>query len=90
MGNKSSSIDDNAPKMRDHYEVLDVPITASNDDIKKAYKKAALKWHPDRNHGQEELATEMFKEVLQYNHHHHHHHHHHHNSLIFVKGFSCL
>ena len=62
MGQKNSN-DNNEHKMRDHYEVLDVPCTATIDDIKKAYKKAALKWHPDRNHGQEELATEMFKEV---------------------------
>jgi len=62
MGQKNSN-DNNEHKMRDHYEVLEVPSTATLDDIKKAYKKAALKWHPDRNHGQEELATEMFKEV---------------------------
>ena len=64
MGQKNSNDNnDNKPTMRDHYVVLDVPVTATIDEIKKAYKKAALKWHPDRNHGQEELATEMFKEV---------------------------
>jgi DnaJ family protein A protein 5 len=63
MGQKSSSNNEDKPKMRDHYEVLEVPSNANQDEIKKAYKKAALKWHPDRNHGQEEYATEMFKEV---------------------------
>ena len=33
---------------RDYYEVLGVDKSASPDDIKAAYRKAALKWHPDR------------------------------------------
>jgi curved DNA-binding protein CbpA len=51
--------------MRCHYEVLEVARDASIDDIKKAYKKLALRWHPDKNIGNEEQATERFKEISQ-------------------------
>ena len=50
-------------KMRCHYEVMDLPRDCDAEAIKKAYKKMALKWHPDRNIGKEEEATECFKEV---------------------------
>lgn len=46
----------------DYYKLLGVPRSASEDDIKKAYKKMALKWHPDRNQGSEE-ASKKFKEI---------------------------
>mmetsp|Transcript_19965 Transcript_19965/g.21696 ORF Transcript_19965/g.21696 Transcript_19965/m.21696 type:complete len:469 (+) Transcript_19965:32-1438(+) len=49
--------------MKCHYEVMELPRDASFEDIKKQYRKLALKWHPDRNHGQEELATQAFKEI---------------------------
>lgn len=49
--------------MKCHYEVLEVERNASAEDIKKNYKKMALKFHPDRNHGNVEWATEMFKTV---------------------------
>ncbi len=47
---------------RDYYELLGVQRNASADEIKKAYRKLALKYHPDRNAG-DAAAAEMFKEV---------------------------
>ncbi|GLB40299.1 putative dnaJ C terminal domain [Lyophyllum shimeji] len=47
---------------RNYYDVLGVDKGASEDDIKKAYKKQALRWHPDRNKGSEE-ANRKFKEI---------------------------
>lgn len=44
------------------YEILGVTNTASEEDIKKAYKKLALEWHPDRHGGSKE-AEEKFKEI---------------------------
>ena len=47
----------------DLYKRLGINKNASDEEIKKAYKKAALKWHPDRNTHQKELATENFKKI---------------------------
>ena len=49
---------------RDYYEVLGIERSASQDDIKKAYRKLALKYHPDRNPG-EKVAEEKFKETTE-------------------------
>ena len=49
--------------MRCHYEVLGVAQDASDEDLKKAYRKAALTWHPDRHVNNAEEATEKFKEI---------------------------
>nr|HEV7954090.1 molecular chaperone DnaJ [Candidatus Acidoferrales bacterium] len=49
-------------RKRDYYEVLVVEREASYDEIKSAYRKAALKWHPDRNPENKEVAEEKFRE----------------------------
>jgi molecular chaperone DnaJ len=50
--------------MADFYAVLGVPRTATDDDIKKSYRKLAMQYHPDRNGGAKE-AEEKFKEVTE-------------------------
>jgi molecular chaperone DnaJ len=47
---------------RDYYKVLDVPRTATETELKKAYRRLAMKYHPDRNPGDQE-AEEKFKEA---------------------------
>ncbi|KAM4836422.1 dnaJ homolog subfamily B member 3-like [Thomomys bottae] len=53
------------PTMVDYYQVLGVPRQASTDAIKKAYRKLALKWHPDKNPENKEEAEKRFKQVAQ-------------------------
>ncbi|XP_005108749.1 dnaJ homolog subfamily C member 21 [Aplysia californica] len=54
-----------ATKIRCHYEVLGVERDASADDLKKSYRKLALKFHPDKNPANVEEATAQFRTVQQ-------------------------
>jgi molecular chaperone DnaJ len=49
---------------RDFYDILDIPKTASADEIKKAYRKKAIQYHPDKNPG-DKAAEEKFKEAAE-------------------------
>jgi len=51
-----------AAKKRDYYEVLGLNRDASEEDIKKSYRKLAMKFHPDRNPDSKD-AEEKFKEA---------------------------
>ncbi|MEX2178118.1 MAG: DnaJ domain-containing protein, partial [Gemmatimonadaceae bacterium] len=50
--------------MADYYEVLGVVRTATEEDIKSAYRKLAMRWHPDRNNGSKE-SEEQFKDLTE-------------------------
>ena len=52
-------------KEKDYYKILGVKRDASQKEIKKAYRKLALKWHPDKHKEDKEVAEEKFKEVQQ-------------------------
>src|SRR6187401_3741580 len=46
----------------DYYELLEVTRTATDGELKSAYRKLAMKWHPDRNPGNKDCET-RFKEI---------------------------
>ncbi|KAL1923564.1 uncharacterized protein VTP21DRAFT_8544 [Calcarisporiella thermophila] len=48
---------------KDYYQILGVPRDADEDAIKKAYRKQALKWHPDRHKDNQEAAKKKFQDI---------------------------
>ena len=48
---------------KDYYQILGVNKTATDDELKKAYRKMAKKYHPDANPDNKEVAEAKFKEV---------------------------
>ena len=52
-------------KGKTHYDTLGVPRTASQKAIKKAYRTAALKWHPDKNPENPEEAEAQFVKIAE-------------------------
>eukprot|EP00941_MAST-03F_sp_MAST-3F-sp1_P005608 g5608.t1 len=62
-GGSSGSRRQTAPLGKDYYKILGVKRNATDREIKKAYRKQALKWHPDKNKDNEEEATKKFTDV---------------------------
>jgi DnaJ-class molecular chaperone len=46
-----------------YYDVLEVPKSASDTEIKKAYRRLAMKWHPDKNRENADEAAKIFQEI---------------------------
>ena len=51
---KNAQMKSQEAKRKDYYKILDVEKTATDDEIRKAYRKLALKWHPDKNNESDE------------------------------------
>jgi len=52
-------------KKKDYYQILGVDKNATTEEIKKAYKKLAIKWHPDKNPDNVKVAEEKFKDIAE-------------------------
>ena len=52
--------------MKDYYKLLGVPENAGDEEIKKAFRKLAFQYHPDKNIGHEKEAEEKFKNLNEY------------------------
>lgn len=67
MGQRQSSDAGNstgeAPLKQDYYDLLGVERSATDEEVKKAYRRRALELHPDRNYGNVEEATKLFAEI---------------------------
>ena len=46
-----------------YYDILEIKTDATEEEIKKSYKRLAFKWHPDKNPGNKEEADTKFKEI---------------------------
>ena len=60
-GSTLGEVENNMPSKRDYYEVLGLGRDATGEEIRKAFRKLAFKYHPDHNHN--DGASERFKEV---------------------------
>jgi DnaJ-class molecular chaperone len=48
---------------KNYFEMLELPKNASEADVKRAYKRLALKWHPDKNPENQKEAEKRFKDI---------------------------
>ena len=48
---------------KDYYRILEIDRSANQQEIRKSFRKLAVKWHPDKNINDKEAATEKFKQI---------------------------